>query len=67
MDLKIPVMDGLEATREIKKLRPELPVIAETAYASAHDRQRSLDMGCDDFISKPISKELLMGIIRRFI
>jgi CheY-like chemotaxis protein len=67
MDIKMPVMDGFEATRWIKKLQPELPVIAETAYASAGDRKRSLDMGCDDFISKPINKELLMAMIKRFI
>ena len=67
MDIKMPVMDGLDATRQIKKSRPELPVIAETAYASEEDRQRSLDAGCDDFISKPINKELLMSIIRKFI
>ena len=67
MDIKMPVMDGLDATRQIKKSRPELPVIVETAYASEEDRQRSLDAGCDDFISKPINKELLMSIIRKFI
>ncbi len=67
MDIKMPVLDGLEATRKIKQLRPELPVIAETAYASEEDRKRSLDAGCDDFISKPISKESLMERIRKLI
>jgi len=67
MDIKMPVLNGLEATRKIKLERPDLPVIAETAYASSEDRQRSLDAGCDDFISKPISKEALMKLIRKYI
>jgi PAS domain S-box-containing protein len=67
MDIKMPVMDGLEATGRIKQLRPDLPVIAETAYASEEDRQRSLDSGCDDFISKPIDKELLLRIVRKYV
>ena len=67
MDIKMPVMNGLDATREIKQLRPELPVIAETAYASEEDRQKSLDAGCDDFIPKPISKERLIELIHKYI
>jgi CheY-like chemotaxis protein len=67
MDIKMPVMNGLDATRLIKQLRPDLPVIAETAYASPEDRQRSIEMGCDDFLSKPISKELLMEKIKSYI
>ena len=67
MDIKMPVMNGFDATRQIKQLRPDLPVIAQTAYASEEDRQKSLGAGCDDYISKPINKELLMSIIRKFV
>jgi PAS domain S-box-containing protein len=67
MDIKMPVLNGLAATRQIKKLRPELPIIIETAYASADERKSSFEMGCDDFISKPINKEILMRLIRKFI
>ena len=67
MDIKMPVMNGFDATRRIKQLRPDLPVIAQTAYASEEDRQKSLGAGCDDYISKPINKELLMSIIRKFV
>jgi len=63
MDINIPVMNGYDATREIKKFRPDLPIIAQTAYAIAGDREKSLDAGCDDYISKPIKKEKLLKII----
>lgn len=67
MDIELPVMDGYTATREIKKIRPELPVIAQTAFAMLGERERSLEAGCDEYISKPIRKEILLEIISRFI
>jgi CheY-like chemotaxis protein len=60
MDLLMPVMNGYEATRQIKAQRPELPIIAQTAYAMADDRRKALEAGCDDFIAKPIGKEELL-------
>jgi CheY-like chemotaxis protein len=67
MDMKMPVMDGYEATALIKKIRPELPVIAQTAFALSHDKEKSLLAGCDNYISKPIQKndffELLAGYL----
>ena len=63
MDIKIPVMNGYEATRAIKVLRPYLPVIAQTADATYNHRALCLEAGCNDFISKPIdSIELLQKI-----
>jgi PAS domain S-box-containing protein len=59
MDIKMPVMDGLEATRQIKLIRPDIPVIAITAYALNRDEQRAKAAGCDDYISKPIDKNKL--------
>ena len=55
MDIKMPVMDGLEATKAIKEKMPELPVVALTANAFDSDRQLALEVGCDDFLTKPIS------------
>ncbi len=61
MDLKMPVMDGFEATRRIKAIKPSLLVIAITAYAMNGDEQRALNAGCDDYLTKPLKKELLLN------
>jgi PAS domain S-box-containing protein len=65
MDINMPVMKGYEATREIKKLRPQLPIIAQTAFAIAGDRKKSIAAGCDDYISKPINKKMLLDKIEK--
>jgi PAS domain S-box-containing protein len=67
MDIKMPVMDGYEATRLIKSLNPNLPVIAQTAYSTEIDRSKVLACGCSDFISKPIKKELLISKIQEHL
>jgi two-component system sensor histidine kinase EvgS len=67
MDIKMPVMDGYEATRRIKKLWPEIPVIAQTAYALSSDMEKAFDAGCDDYIAKPLQKEHLMEKIKKLI
>jgi CheY-like chemotaxis protein len=60
MDIYMPVMNGYEATRQIKELNKTLPIIAQTAYAMTDDRRKALEAGCDDFIAKPIGKEELL-------
>jgi signal transduction histidine kinase/CheY-like chemotaxis protein len=59
MDIKMPVMNGFEALMKIKKEKPQLPVIAQTAYALPHDIEK-LKAEFDDYITKPINKELLI-------
>lgn len=54
MDIQLPLMDGYKATREIKKIRPGLPIIAQTANALAGDRKKAREAGCDEYIAKPI-------------
>jgi len=66
MDLKMPEMDGFEATRQIKKIRPTLPVIAQTAYAFLTDQEKAAKAGCDDYISKPLKKEILLAKIQKY-
>lgn len=65
MDIKMPVMDGFEATRLIKALRPEIPVIAITAYGLSGDEQKALDAGCNDYLAKPIQTSQLFEKISK--
>lgn len=66
MDLKMPVLDGLEATRHIKKTFPGLPVIALTANAFDTDREAALAAGCNDFLSKPVSGQKCLDTIDKY-
>ena len=69
MDMSLPVLDGWEATRRLKAApatRP-IPVIALTAHAMVADRERSLEAGCDDFDTKPVEIERLLGKIARLL
>lgn len=67
MDIRMPVMDGLEATKQIKSIRPELPVIAQTAYAFSEEKMQILSFGCDDYISKPIERKKLIELIDKYL
>lgn len=67
MDFKMPGMGGYEATRQIRAMNPDIPIIAQTAYALSGDRQKALDAGCNAYISKPIRKEVLMRTIQQFL
>jgi PAS domain S-box-containing protein len=63
MDIRLPEMQGYEAARIIKEKKPEIKIIAQTAYASTEDQLKALDSGCDDYISKPINQKLLFAKI----
>lgn len=65
MDIKMPLMNGYEALELIKEFCPDLPIIAQTAYSSASDKEKALLAGFDDFISKPIILEELREIINK--
>ena len=67
MDINMPEMNGYEATKQIKKIRPVLPIISQTAYAIAGDQKKSIDAGCDDYISKPINRKILIEKIKKLI
>lgn len=67
MDIKMPIMDGLQATRKIKETHPSLPIIALTANAFDSDRQMAFDAGCDEFLSKPISSDLCLKTIAKVL
>ncbi len=67
MDIELPILDGYKATIEIRQIRPELPVIAQTAFAMMGERERSKEAGCNDYIAKPIRKEELISILKKYI
>ena len=67
MDIQMPVMNGLEATREIHKIKPGMPVIAITAYVHSDDRQRCFDAGCIEFLPKPCSREDMLRTVNKFM
>lgn len=67
MDIKMPVMDGLEATVAIKEKHPDLPIVALTANAFDSDRQLALEAGCQDFLAKPVSSDLCLKVIRKYL
>ena len=65
MDLKMPVMDGYKATKIIKDLKPEVPIIIQTAYTLEEERRKSADAGCNDFITKPIKIKEFKEVLSR--
>jgi len=67
MDINMPVLNGFEATKQIKKFRPELYIIAQTAYALVGDKEKALQAGCNDYISKPINVEELKQKINKYL
>ena len=67
MDIQLPVMNGYVATRKIKEIRNNLPVIAETAYAMINEKNEILQAGCDDYLPKPIKSEDLLKVVSKYI
>ncbi|PLX14994.1 MAG: hypothetical protein C0599_17735 [Salinivirgaceae bacterium] len=67
MDLKLPKLNGYEATKIIKKKHPDIIVIAQTAYSTKQDIHKAKESGCDDFISKPIETEKLFKLMNNYL
>jgi CheY-like chemotaxis protein len=67
MDIKMPELNGLEVTKIIKNKYKDIPIIAQTAYAMEEDKEKCLQAGCDEYISKPIDINELTGILNKFI
>jgi CheY-like chemotaxis protein len=67
MDIKMAGMNGLVATREIRKFNASIPIIAQTAFAISGDKELALAAGCNDYIAKPIKKELLLETIEKCV
>jgi CheY-like chemotaxis protein len=65
MDIKMPEMSGLEATRQIRTFNSTIPIIAQTAYAMTEDRNKALAAGCNDYITKPIKRDMLIDLLKK--
>jgi signal transduction histidine kinase len=67
MDVNLPLLNGHDATREIRVFNPSIPIIAQTANAMMGDKEKALDAGCSDFITKPIQAKILLGKVGFFL
>ncbi|MFO8087085.1 MAG: response regulator [Bacteroidales bacterium] len=67
MDIRLPKLDGYEATRQIKKFRGNLPIIAQTAYVMANEKGKVLQAGCDDLLTKPIRLNQLLEKVASYL
>ena len=67
MDIKMPNLDGLEATKIIRELSATVPIIAQSAFAYEQDRKAAKEAGCNDFIAKPIADDKLKAMIHKWL
>jgi len=67
MDLQMPEMNGYEATKIIKQENPDIPIIAQTAFAMSDDREKALEAGCDDYLAKPIKSKDLLNTVEKYL
>lgn len=67
MDMNMPLLNGFEATAEIRKFNKDIPIIAQTAFAIFGDREEAIESGCNDYISKPIDKNKLIALIEKYL
>lgn len=67
MDIQLEGKDGYSVTREIKELNPEIPIIAQTAFAMKGEKEKSIDAGCDEYLAKPIRPAELIFTISKYL
>jgi hypothetical protein len=66
MDIKMPGLDGFEATRQIRRFNKEVIIIAQTAFGLRGDREKAKNAGCNDFLSKPVNKSDLHALMLKY-
>ncbi|HBI82069.1 MAG TPA: hypothetical protein DDY04_09045 [Bacteroidales bacterium] len=67
MDIKMPGISGIEATQRIREYMPNTIIIAQTAFVSETDKANAINAGCNEFITKPLSSEKVLGTIARYL
>ena len=67
MDIKLPGIDGYEVIRQIREKNKKIPIIVNTAYAMEGDRKKSIEAGCNEYISKPTERKLMIHLINKFL
>ncbi|MCD4760340.1 response regulator, partial [bacterium] len=67
MDIQLPDISGYEVTKQLKIINKDIPVIAQTAFALEGDKEKSLEAGCDDYITKPIKAKKLLSLIDKYL
>ncbi|MFC2107640.1 response regulator [Bacteroidota bacterium] len=67
MDVNLPKMNGIEATKRIKIFKPDVPIIVQTAYLHSNEEEYSKEAGCDEFITKPIKLTLLFAVLDKYL
>jgi CheY-like chemotaxis protein len=67
MDIRLPDINGIEVTRKIKKIRPNLPIVAQTAHAMPEDKENCLKAGCDEYTSKPVNMVYLFELLQKHL
>ncbi|HMU92295.1 MAG TPA: response regulator [Anaerolineales bacterium] len=67
MDISLPILDGYEATRTIRKTLPNLPIIGLSAHAMDGHEQKAKDAGCTDYLTKPVNDDLLFKMLKKYL
>lgn len=67
MDIRMPVLNGYEATKQIREFNKTVPIIAQTAFAMIPEQKNILESGFTDFLSKPVEEEILFGMIKKYM
>jgi hypothetical protein len=67
MDMRLPFIDGYEATKEIKAMKPNITIIAQTANVMSDDRTKCLSVGCDDYLSKPLDPDEFLRSVAHYL
>jgi len=67
LDIQLPGMDGYEVLIELKKRKPDLPIVAQTAYSMIDDREKCIEAGCNEYLSKPLNLQKLRDMVKKYL